>query len=215
METITTVILLEQLVRVRWISKNLVKVDDAIEFTARSDPSIDTTSGFLTLGVDVVIDARLVPGWVSTKGRDCCGEDRDAVCMYTADYLLVCLDDTIAYDLLRGAGRCTCTNVVDAFVYHSVANVGMCEDVAFDAAKGIGSKAIGEDPITASGLIDDGDFGIIFVLLQVSEEEIWPAIVFVGLAASSIGYRVADYDKGARGLIDPSLDLRDEVPEFV
>jgi len=88
----------------------------------------------------------------------------------------------------------------------------LCEDVAVDAAEGVGAEAIAEDAVSASGFVGDGDVTRPRILEESDGEEICPAIVVVSFRAAAVGDAVADDDDTRGGGGGKDFEGGDEVP---
>ena len=147
------------------------KIDHPVERTAARDPLVDPHPRLLAQRIRVRLD-RVVG---RTKGRDRRCKDGQAKGVHARDELLVGLDEAVADRLLGGGRGGRGTDVVDAFKDHDVFDPGLGEDVAVDAAEGVGAQTVMEDAVPAGCLVEDGDVGRERVLLHALEDEVGPA----------------------------------------
>ena len=73
--------------------------------------------------------------------------------------MFVGVDDAVSYGFLGGSIRRGTTNVVYADVDLDVIDARVSEDVAFETGESVGAEAVGENTVTAGGLVGNGDVG--------------------------------------------------------
>lgn len=209
MQIISTIILWIQLARNLRISKHLIKIHNRIKRPRLSDKLVHALARDFSLRVTVRL-AREIGR--RAKGGDGCSEDRNAVGVDQSDHLLISLREGVVDGGLCFLGGCAGANVVYAFKYHGVADAGVGEDVAVDAAECIGSETVCEDAVSACGKVTEGDVLGSWEGLETAEEEIGPAVVLVGGGATTVGDGVANDEDGCLFRGNPGLDRREEVP---
>lgn len=170
MQIITRIVPRIQLARHTGVPYNGIEIHHRIKPSRIADPIVHPLPCPFALWVTVRLDTRLVCG--CGKGGYCGGEDGDTERMDAQDNLVVGLDESVADSRLSGRGGSSATDIVDALEEHGVADAGLAEDVAVDSGQRGGAEAVGEDAVTASGLIQDaeGAEGRLCSVLEVVEQ---------------------------------------------
>lgn len=136
------------------VSKKRIEVHDSIESSASSNPLIDRLARDLSRGIVIGLDdSGAVQIGRRTEWRYGSGEDGDAISVDSSDDLLVCLDELRSDGRLSRSGEGGSPYVVHSLEDHSVPDVGMCEDVALDAALSIRTVAVEKNTITTCCLV--------------------------------------------------------------
>ena len=82
----------------RWIARERVEIDDAIELTARADPVVDCHADLLLIGVIVAFERAALECFLERRQRR--AEDAKPVSMGALDQLTIAVSDLLCSRLL-------------------------------------------------------------------------------------------------------------------
>src|SRR5690348_12333676 len=116
------------------VADGFVKIDYAIEFAARADPSVDFLADLLVLGTEEMVIERVAKQGV-LEGRNRCGDDADSFLVSARNELTIAGDQLLRGDAfgLRDE-RTGEEHVVDAEGQDDVFHAGLCEHIAVKAS---------------------------------------------------------------------------------
>ena len=154
MKVVAAIVGWQEMVGVRGIADDRIEVDDGVEVSWSADPRIDCLAIGFAQGAGVVVVGADV-------GRDGGSVDEKLVGVGARDDLLVGGEDSLDEGGVFVGGdfpvASQAAEIVHAFEDDDPTCAGGSEDVAIEAGKSVGAKAVGEEMIAADALVGDAE----------------------------------------------------------